>query len=174
MFANVLLATDGSDHAEHALEVAVGLAKQFNARLIIVHALTHDHPTEAMERMLEVEQLIDRDAPATADADDVMGIAGSVRGMSRKGDREARIVGLIGEQILKNARTYAEDADLQNVSTHLVSGDYANEILAIADKEKADVIVMGRRGLSALEGLITGSVSYKVAQRADCSVLTVK
>lgn len=174
MFSNVLVATDGSSHAEHALNVALGLAKQFGAELTVVHVLTHDHPSEEMERMLEIEHMIKAKEPALADGSTAVSSTLSARGMSREGDREARIVNMIGEQILKRAHTQAEDDGMEKISTHLATGDYANEILRIADETNADVIVMGRRGLSALEGLITGSVSYKVSQRANCSVLTVK
>ena len=40
--------------------------------------------------------------------------------------------------------------------------------------EKPDMIVMGRRGLSDLQGLLMGSVSHKVSHLADCACLTVK
>jgi len=38
----------------------------------------------------------------------------------------------------------------------------------------ADVIVMGRRGLSDFTGFFLGSISHKVAHSADCTVVTVK
>lgn len=46
-------------------------------------------------------------------------------------------------------------------------------ILAQAEKIGADVIVMGSRGLSDLKGLVTGSVSHKVAHAARCAVITL-
>jgi nucleotide-binding universal stress UspA family protein len=61
-----------------------------------------------------------------------------------------------------------------NVTAEIRDGDFANCILEVAKKVDADIIVMGRRGLSNLKGFVTGSVSHKVSQRAECSVLTVK
>lgn len=46
--------------------------------------------------------------------------------------------------------------------------------MAEAKRAKADLIAMGRRGLGGVKGLLLGSVSHKVSQLADCSVLTVK
>ena len=56
----------------------------------------------------------------------------------------------------------------------LAAGDPAKEILNIANEEHADIIVMGRRGLGDLAGLLLGSVSHKVAHLAECACLTVK
>lgn len=37
-----------------------------------------------------------------------------------------------------------------------------------------DIIVLGSRGLSALQGMMMGSVSYKVAKRSNIPVMIVK
>ncbi len=47
-------------------------------------------------------------------------------------------------------------------------------ITNVAKIEKCDLIIMGSRGLSNLEGLIIGSVTHKVLNLAGCSVLVVK
>ncbi len=47
-------------------------------------------------------------------------------------------------------------------------------ITNVAEIEKCDLIIMGSRGLSNLEGLIIGSVTHKVLNLATCSVLVVK
>jgi len=56
----------------------------------------------------------------------------------------------------------------------LTYGDAAEEIVAAAEKVKADLIVIGTRGLSDLEGLVMGSVSHKVIHLAHCPCVTVK
>lgn len=53
-------------------------------------------------------------------------------------------------------------------------GDPAAEIIEIAGKERADLIVIGSRGLGTIKGVLMGSVSQKVAQHASCPVLIVK
>ena len=47
-------------------------------------------------------------------------------------------------------------------------------ILKVADETKADIIVIGTRGLSALRGAIMGSVSHALIEKATCPVLIVK
>jgi len=53
-------------------------------------------------------------------------------------------------------------------------GDPASEILSTADKIRADLIIIGSRGLGTLKGVVLGSVSQKIAQLADCPVMIVK
>ncbi|KAF1077246.1 universal stress protein [Methanogenium sp. MK-MG] len=53
-------------------------------------------------------------------------------------------------------------------------GDPAAEIIEMAEKEKADLIVIGSRGLGTLKGVFMGSVSQKVTHHAKCPVLIVK
>ena len=53
-------------------------------------------------------------------------------------------------------------------------GAPALEIIKIAEKTKAGLIVMGSRGLGSLKGAVLGSVSQRVAQHAACPVMIVK
>ena len=53
----------------------------------------------------------------------------------------------------------------------VVRGDPAEGILQIAESERADLIVMGRRGLGRLRGVLVGSVSERVSRHAECPVL---
>ena len=49
----------------------------------------------------------------------------------------------------------------------------AHEILAVADRHDASLIVLGARGLSAFKSMLLGSVSHSVAQHAHRPVLIV-
>lgn len=52
----------------------------------------------------------------------------------------------------------------------VVVGDPAESILQTAEAEDVDLIVMGRRGLGRLEGILVGSVSERVARHATVPV----
>jgi nucleotide-binding universal stress UspA family protein len=54
------------------------------------------------------------------------------------------------------------------------AGDPATAILDAAEKESADLIVMGTRGLGTAERWLIGSVSDKVLHHAHCSVLVAR
>jgi nucleotide-binding universal stress UspA family protein len=53
-----------------------------------------------------------------------------------------------------------------------VGKDYL-KILEFARENRADLIVIGRHGHSALEKVIFGNVTEKVVRKADCAVLVV-
>lgn len=55
-----------------------------------------------------------------------------------------------------------------------VLGAPADVLVEEAKERGADLIVVGRRGLSGAERLVMGSVSSKVARTASCSVLIVR
>ena len=54
------------------------------------------------------------------------------------------------------------------------NGAPAEEILSAAERHRADLIVMGSKGLTGLDRYLLGSVSRKVARHAPCSVLVVR
>ena len=62
----------------------------------------------------------------------------------------------------------------QNAEVVAVLGAPADVLVEEALKRGADLIVVGRRGLSGAERLVMGSVSSKVARTAPCSVLIAR
>lgn len=50
----------------------------------------------------------------------------------------------------------------------------ADVICTVAEREEADLIVMGHRGLSPVARFLIGSVSDKVVRNAPCSVMVVR
>ena len=53
-------------------------------------------------------------------------------------------------------------------------GNPAATIMQVASQQRADLIVMGAKGLSAIDRFFLGSVSTRVVQHADCAVLVVR
>jgi nucleotide-binding universal stress UspA family protein len=60
------------------------------------------------------------------------------------------------------------------VTEALAFGHEADEILKAAKRTRADLVVLGSRGLTGLRKFLLGSVSQTVARHAPCSVLVVR
>ncbi len=78
-----------------------------------------------------------------------------------------------GARILKKSAANLP-AVCGEVSQHLEVGDTASVILSMAQKESADLIIMGSRGLGIIKEHVLGSVSHRVTTHAPCPTLLVK
>ena len=147
MINTILVPIDGSDHAIRALDFASEIAVKLHARILLLHAIPDERSlTETERRFAEVEH--------------VEGSADQVR------------FTIAEKQLMSNARHRATKSGVEEVDTLVDPGDPAKVIL---DRAKGfDMIVMGRRGLGPIEGLLQGSVSQKVNQLADVACVTVK
>jgi len=76
-----------------------------------------------------------------------------------------------GEALLEATRGQIGDA--VPVETQLMEGPPAQAILRVAQEDGYGLIVMGSRGRGHVAGMLLGSVSNAVAQRAHCPVLIV-
>ena len=53
-------------------------------------------------------------------------------------------------------------------------GDAADAILDVAEEQRADLIVVGNKGMTGAKRFLLGSVPNKVSHHAPCSVLIVR
>lgn len=58
--------------------------------------------------------------------------------------------------------------------TLVLTGHPADEVVKVATERRADLVVMGARGLNPILSWLLGSVSHHVVRYAPCSVLVVK
>ena len=86
---------------------------------------------------------------------------------SRQAKEEAR-------ELLRRQVWNAEVAGGSVAGQHLREGKPAEEIIFLAERLQADLVVVGRRGVGRIKRLITGSVSERVVHRASCPVLVVR
>jgi nucleotide-binding universal stress UspA family protein len=72
------------------------------------------------------------------------------------------------------ARKRAEVLGAVDVRSESLAGtDVAETLIEAAGRDKADLIVVGKRGLSRLSGLLLGSVSQRLISAAPCAVIVV-
>lgn len=90
--------------------------------------------------------------------------------------------GEIMAQLLETARTDGKEivsrlverfAGRAQASGLVAEGDPAQEIVEAARDQAADLIVMGSRGMSPIQGLLLGSVTNRVLHQAERPVLVV-
>jgi nucleotide-binding universal stress UspA family protein len=75
------------------------------------------------------------------------------------------------EAVLDRAAQRARGDDVE-IESHAPKGDPADAIVALATELRADLIVLGSRGMQGARRVL-GSVPNKVSHRAPCDVLIV-
>jgi nucleotide-binding universal stress UspA family protein len=78
-----------------------------------------------------------------------------------------------GKEALKAAEQKAAAAGF-TITTHLAQGRAGNEILALAKKVGADLVVVGSHGKSNIDRLLLGSVSSYVVKYSTITTLVVR
>ncbi len=58
--------------------------------------------------------------------------------------------------------------------TIVMHGDPGPTLVSYANENDFDILILGSRGLNALQEMVLGSVSHKVVKRAQCPVMIVK
>jgi len=71
--------------------------------------------------------------------------------------------------LLRNLGGVAEEQGVR-FETHAATGDPVDALIGVAEREKADLIVVGNKGMQGARRVL-GSVPNSVAHRAPCSVL---
>jgi nucleotide-binding universal stress UspA family protein len=56
----------------------------------------------------------------------------------------------------------------------ILHGEPGPVIVDYVNKNNFEIVIIGSRGLNGLQEFVLGSVSHKVAKRANCPVLIVK
>lgn len=175
MFKKILVATDGSSHAAKAAKLASGLAKSHDAEMVIVHVLQHGGVPDNIRQIVENEHLVEQSkeySPRLAET--ARGLVAVMGDSADNMDTSHRVFHAYGEHILARTEHEAHLQGAHKTKTVVEDGDPVECILECANRENADLIVMGTRGLSNLKGVLMGSVSHKVIQLAPCTCVSVK
>lgn len=174
MFNCIVCATDGSEHSDKAAELAADLAATYGARLRFVHVYMKGMSVAELERFSQHAHLKDIVAQELDRLSEFITVAAAPHGMVYVPPPLDEVVTRIAEVILEDARLVAVEKDVQDVTVHPLDGKPADQILEFAEREGADAIVLGSRGLGGLRGLVAGSTSQKVNHLAKCTCITVK
>jgi nucleotide-binding universal stress UspA family protein len=145
---DVLVATDGSDHARHAIRTLCGMPMPPGSVAHLVFAVPSVN-----------EQLRLTGSPLDPPVLEPVYEAG-------------RYLRERAEQVLKeDAETLAPA--FAEVRPFVEEGEIRRAILRAADAVEADLIVLGSKGLSGIREFLLGSVSHRVLKYTRASVLVV-
>ncbi len=147
MIENILLAVDGSPQSSKAVKIASEISQGVSAKLILLHVVKQDELPEVMKQFIKSEHLPGTDIDVLVNA---------------------------AQHMLKGEVENAREAGVSEVEVEVEQGSIARTIIATAERHKADMIVLGSRGMGDIEGLLRGGVSHRVEILAKCPVLIVK
>lgn len=147
MFHKILVPLDGSQQAEHALPIAARIARASNATIVLVRNVIP---------AIEYEYTHYTSFPFISD----------------KANREVNDEELkVATEYLKQ-RAASEELKGLTVETHTVTNALiAEELLVVANRSKADLIVMRSHGYTGLQRWVLGSVAMKLTIHSPVPIL---
>jgi len=141
---HILVSTDGSESADRAVDFAARMALAYDANLLIANVMGHGLPESLFSRI--------------------------------SGDQQTWLDELLeaeSAETLSMARGRAQQLGVRMVRLESRRGDAAQGIIEIAQEQKCDLIVAGKRGAGRVGGLLLGSVSQKLVSLAPLPVTIV-
>ena len=130
----ILVATDGSEGADRAIDYAARRAKADGAELLIVNVMGgYGLPDKVFLAFTNDQNVLLKELLASQSA-----------------------------ATLTTARDRAREAGVSTIVLESRTGEVAQTIIDIAHKKKADAIVVGKRGAGRVAGVLLGSVSQKL------------
>ena len=142
---DIVVAVDGSELAEQTLQGAAEQARFRQATLHVIHVVY---------------------VPASA-------MAGMPFMPSNLVESNYELAETVRISVWERVRAHLEGSEVKWIQVDR-SGYPPDEIVDYANSVKADLIVLGNRGLGSLERLFLGSTSHRVSHLARCDVLIVK
>ena len=148
MINKILVAIDGSETADLALNFGLDIATKYSAEVLIISVFDTISQSLVSQGMLYAPNSITKYLE----------------------ELEAFHKRVLVEALKKEKKLKSN----LNVSTKLLTGRAADIIVETANEGGFDLIVMGSRGLGGIKEFFLGSVSDRVADEAKCPVLIVK
>lgn len=156
MYETILIPLDGSPLAESVLPHAVGIAKQFNSRVILLQVV----PT--------LQDLVREAMPVTAEP------SATVAQVSIDMASEQHQAGVKGAHDYLQAMSRRLTEEGLTVETLILEGNPADRIVQCAKERDVSLIALSTHGRSGLGRLVFGSVADQVLREAHRPLLLIR
>ena len=143
----IMVAVGFNGYAEELINYATGIARDFNAEIIIVNII-HSRDVEAVGTIAAMGYEVDSENYVA----------------ELKAERQQQL-----DDILKKVAQAPE-----KVRTIFKTGNPSDELLKVAVKENVDLIIMGIKGRTDLEYFFVGSVAEKIFRRSPIPILSYR
>ncbi|RHW34178.1 universal stress protein [Neobacillus notoginsengisoli] len=165
-FRKIILAYDGSEGSDKALQLAASLAKdQQQTQLTVVNVYDEKIETRrvdlAGETPLSLQGYMIEGMPTPPAA----------LGFNQTEPSTQALITNSVDQIFFEAQRQLGSV---NTSFQVLEGDPADSICAYADEVNANLIIVGSSGKGGIKGFLLGNNTEKVARLAPCHVLIAK
>jgi len=145
LLRKIVVATDFSPASNRAFRFSLQLAKQLNAEVIAIFVKNADDLAIALRE--------------------------NIRVVRRDTQLKPRVQAFIDRQFQRLLRNITDPPQIEFV---IAEGAPWQEILKIATKKKADLIVTGTRSRSSISRLVLGGTAQKLVLHSKCPVITLK
>lgn len=145
----ILVPTDFSDQAHHALEVALAIARYTGGSLKLLHVVEAPYPVADFSTTGDVL------APQQHDHVFTLNLLE------------------LAKEKMQGLMQLARQAGVEVIDEVAVDNIHGS-IIRLIKKDQVDLVVMGSKGSSGIEEFLIGSNTEKVVREAACPVLTVK
>jgi nucleotide-binding universal stress UspA family protein len=141
----IVVATDGSEGSDRAVDLAAQLAKTYHASLFIINVMGgYGLPVELMRQFSMADGALLEEMFTSMSA-----------------------------EILKSARDRAHQLGAPSIVLESRGGNVAQAIIDFARNKDADAIVVGKQGAGRVADILLGSVAHKLVNLATCVVIVV-
>ena len=145
VYRHILIPTDFSEAAEHALQRAAMLARQNTAELHLLHIIAPPVHNSEMPDMI----------------------------LAPMGDLNEQVKLAAEERLQKTAEQVGNDVVVHQHVRETFAHP-ADAISEVATETEIDLIVIGSHGHSGLMHILIGSTAEKIVRESSCDVLVVK
>ena len=143
-FKNILVPYDGSKCSDHAFNVALDIAKNYNSKITIVTCLERDFRTPWYGPDSRVNDALLKKQKKAVDKN------------------------------FSSLEKVAKKSKVSISSKIIVAQSIVKSLLSFATSNQVDLIVIGSHGRTGFDRLLLGSVANGISQKAKCPVLIVK